>query len=75
MQKQDRVALADIYDALTAPKLYKGAPWRISGALEELMHLALYKKGASPIITTFVDLMRPADAAIARGAKSDVMIR
>jgi adenylate cyclase len=33
------LAAADIYEALTAPKLYKGSPWRIVGALAELMRL------------------------------------
>jgi adenylate cyclase len=69
------VALADIYDALTAPKLYKGAPWRISGALEEVMHLAAYRSGPSKVVSDFVDLMRPADTAISRGATGDIMIR
>ena len=69
------VALADIYDALTAPKLYKGAPWRISGALEEVMHLAVYRSGPNKVVSDFVDLMRPADTAISRGATSDIMIR
>jgi hypothetical protein len=31
---------ADIYDAMTAPKFYKGTSWRIPGALEELRHLS-----------------------------------
>ena len=33
------VGVADIYDALTAPKFYKGTPWSIRGALEDLLRM------------------------------------
>src|SRR6185369_5795530 len=33
------VAAADMYDALTAPKIYKGRGWSITGSLEELLSI------------------------------------
>jgi HD-GYP domain-containing protein (c-di-GMP phosphodiesterase class II) len=69
------LATADIYDALTAPKMYKGTPWRISGALEELLHLPHCQGGERPIFDKFVEIMRPKDAAISTTAKTEVMFR
>ena len=69
------LASADIYDALTAPKLYKGAPWRVTGALEELMRLPYCRAAERPIFAAFVDQMRPKDAAISLGAATTMIIR
>jgi adenylate cyclase len=69
------LAAADIYDALTAPKIYKGSPWRIVGALTELMRLPYCQTGHRPIFTAFVELMKPARAAIATRARPEVLIR
>jgi len=58
------VVIADIYDALTAPKLYKGSPWRISGALEELLRLPLCCGVSRACFEAFVELMKPEAARI-----------
>jgi adenylate cyclase len=59
------VAIADIYDALTAPKLYKGKSWRITGALEELLRLPYCRPGSRPFFTAFVEMMKPEASRIA----------
>lgn len=69
------LAAADIYDALTAPKIYKGAPWRIVGALEELTRLPYCLGRERPIFDAFVDLMKPSDATIAAQRKATVVLR
>jgi len=69
------LAVADIYDALTAPKIYKGSPWRIVGALAELMRLPYGQTGRRPVFAAFAELMKPAGAAIIARAKQDVLIR
>jgi adenylate cyclase len=69
------LAAADIYDALTAPKVYKGAPWRVSGALEELMHLPHCRAEKRPVFEKFIEMMRPKDAAISTSSKTEVMFR
>jgi hypothetical protein len=69
------LAVADIYDALTAPKIYKGSPWRIVGALAELMRLPYGQTGQRPVFAAFAELMRPAGATIVARAKQDVLIR
>ena len=69
------IAAADIYDAMTAPKLYKGTPWRISGALDELRHLPHCAAADRPIFGRFVELMKPADFAIAARPAEKVLIR
>ncbi len=69
------LAAADIYDALTAPKIYKGSPWRIIGALAELMRLPYCQTGHRQVFAAFVDLMKPAGATISARAKPDVLIR
>ncbi|MDP6589995.1 MAG: adenylate/guanylate cyclase domain-containing protein, partial [Alphaproteobacteria bacterium] len=69
------LAAADIYDALTAPKIYKGTPWRVSGALEELLHLPHCRGAERPLFDKFVEIMRPKDAAISTATKTEVMFR
>ena len=69
------LACADIYDALTAPKLYKGAPWRITGVLEELLHLPYCQAAERPIFQAFVDMMKPKDAAIVVRPATTVVLR
>jgi adenylate cyclase len=59
------VAIADIFDALTAPKLYKGKSWRITGALEELLRLPYCRPGSRPFFTAFVEMMKPEASRIA----------
>lgn len=70
---QEILAAADIYDALTAPKVYKGAPWRISGALQELLHLPYCQGKEKPVFQAFVDLMKPQGAAISARATTKVV--
>ena len=69
------LAAADIYDALTAPKLYKGSPWRIVGALAELMRLPYCQSQQRPVFTAFAELMKPSGAVITPRARPDVRIR
>jgi len=69
------LAAADIYDALTAPKVYKGTPWRITGALEELLHLPHCQGANRPVFEKFVEIMRPKDAAVSTSTKTEVMFR
>jgi hypothetical protein len=60
---------------LTAPKLYKGSPWRIVGALAELMRLPYCQSQQRPVFTAFTELMKPSGAVIAPRARPDVLIR
>lgn len=60
------VAIADIYDALTAPKIYQGASWRIGGALGELLRLPRYDGGENEIVRGFIELMRPEGETVSR---------
>ena len=69
------LAAADIYDALTAPKIYKGAPWRIVGALEELLRLPYCLARERPVFKAFVELMKPKDATISAQRKATVVLR
>ena len=69
------LAAADIYDAITAPKYYKGTPWRITGALEELVHLPYCQRAARPVFEAFVALMRPKDASISVRPSTKVVIQ
>ncbi|HEY0826720.1 MAG TPA: hypothetical protein VGE40_01375 [Bacilli bacterium] len=57
------LAICDMYDALTAPKLYKGKPWSVQGVLEEIVRLA-YHSDMKPIITHFIELMKPEEKEI-----------
>ncbi len=61
--------------ALTAPKIYKGAPWRIVGALEELLRLPYCLERERPVFKAFVELMKPEDATIATQRKATVVLR
>jgi adenylate cyclase len=69
------LAAADIYDALTAPKIYKGLPWRIVGALAELMRLPYCQGRHRAVFAAFVELMKPAGASIATRVRPEVLIR
>ena len=69
------LAAADIYEALTAPRIYKGPLWRIVGALAELMRLPYCQSRHRPVFTTFAELMKPSGALIAPRARPDVVIR
>ena len=69
------LAAADIYDAVTTPKFYKGTSWRITGALEELLHLPYCQRAARPVFQAFVTLMKPAEAAISVQPTTKVIIQ
>jgi len=71
--RQEILVVADIYDALTAPKVYKGAPWRISGALHELLHLPYCQRTERPVFNAFVDLMKPRDAVFSVRASTKIV--
>lgn len=68
-------ATADIYDALTAPKVYKGKPWSILGALEEISRSPYAMRSQSPVIHHFVELMRPGEKLIKAAGKSTKLFR
>ena len=69
------LAATDIFEAITAPKFYKGTPWRITGALEELLHLPYCQRAARPVFTAFVALMKPTDASISVRPATKVIIQ
>jgi class 3 adenylate cyclase len=71
----EMVAAADIYDALTAPKLYKGMPWRIRGSLEELLRMPYCSQSVRPIFNAFVELMKPAGVHIAPRMAGQIVIQ
>ncbi|MGD9539284.1 MAG: adenylate/guanylate cyclase domain-containing protein [Alphaproteobacteria bacterium] len=73
-QLTEIVAAADIYDSLTAPKLYKGASWRIQGALEELLRMPYCLRQVRPVFLAFAELMRPKGASLAIGSARRVVI-
>lgn len=68
------VAAPDIYDALAAPKLYKGKGWTIAGSLEELLRLPR-DPATTAVFRAFVDLMRPESATITDSRTSDVRFK
>ncbi len=68
------VAAADIYDALVAPKLYKGKGWSITGSLEELLRLKLPAQ-AKPIYRAFAALMKPAATQIHDPEASGILFK
>ena len=53
------VSAANLYDTLTSPKLYKGDPWTISGALEELLRSPHIMNENCAVYRAFVELMKP----------------
>jgi adenylate cyclase len=69
------LAACDIYDALVAPKRYKGAPWRIAGALAELLRLPWLQTQDARIFETFIDLMKPKDAEVHGLARARILLR
>ena len=69
------VAAADIYDAMAAPKLYKGAPWRITGILEEMLRLPYCQGTTRPVFQAFAELMKPKDAPMATRTPAKVLIQ
>jgi adenylate cyclase len=66
---------ADIFDALTAPKIYKGTPWRIVGALEELLRLPYCRNRDRPVFDAFIALMKPKDSSVTGKARDGVLFR
>ena len=69
------LAACDIYDALTAPKRYKGTPWRIAGALAELARLPWCQSAGRPIFEAFIEMMRPAGLEVRAGGRDRVVLR
>jgi adenylate cyclase len=61
------LGVADIYDALTAPKFYKGTPWSIRGALEDILRMPFAVGRSRPVLQAFAELMRPASATLTVG--------
>lgn len=66
---------ADIFDALTAPKIYRGTPWRIIGALEELLRLPYCRGGDRAVFYAFVALMKPEGITVNENAKDGILFR
>ncbi len=69
------VVAADIYDAMAAPKLYKGAPWRITGILEEILRLPYCQGTMRPVFQAFAELMKPKDAPMPTRGATKVLIQ
>jgi adenylate cyclase len=68
------VAAADMYDALVAPKAYRGRSWSISGTLEELLRTQRPRSDCS-VLQGLAELMRPADAVVTVRGKGQVVFR
>jgi class 3 adenylate cyclase len=69
------LAACDIYDALVAPKRYKGAPWRIPGALAELLRLPWLQGRDATVFEAFIDLMKPKDAEVHGLSRARILLR
>ena len=69
------LAVCDIYDALTAPKRYKGTPWRITGALSELTRLPWCQAGSRPIFESFIEMLKPAGFEVRATGRDRVVLR
>lgn len=65
------VGIADIFDALVAPKFYKGAPWTVRGALEEVARMPIMLGEQRGFLNVFAELMRPASVSLTM-ARADV---
>lgn len=61
------LGVSDMYDALTAPKFYKGKPWSVRGALEDILRMPFALRRSRPVLQTFAELMRPASATLTVG--------
>ncbi len=68
------VAAADMYDALVAPKTYRGRSWSISGTLEELLR-SHQARSDCPVLQGLADLMRPASAVVTVRGKGRLLYR
>jgi adenylate cyclase len=71
----EMLAVCDIYDALTAPKRYKGTPWRITGALAELARLPWCQRDRRPIFDAFIELMKPKGFEVRAASRERVVLR
>ena len=69
------LAACDIYDALVAPKRHKGAPWRIPGALAELLRLPWLNIRDAGVFEAFIELMKPKDAEIQGLSRAKILLR
>jgi hypothetical protein len=69
------LAACDIYDALVAPKRHKGAPWRITGALAELLRLPWLQGREARVFEAFIDLMKPKDAEVHGLSRARIVLR
>jgi adenylate cyclase len=58
------VAAGDMYDALCAPKIYKGRGWSIPGTLEELLRSCPPASPQLAVFRAFVELLRPEESLI-----------
>lgn len=58
------VGIADIFDALVAPKFYKGSPWTVRGALEEVARMPIMLGEQRAFLSVFAELMRPASVSL-----------
>jgi adenylate cyclase len=69
------VAVADTYDALTAPKVYKGRPWTVQGSLEELLRMPYTQARNCPMVRNFVEFMQPEGKQIKAVVRTDRLFR
>ncbi len=66
------VSAANLYDTLTAPKLYKGEPWTITGSLEELLRIPYCQSKNCQVYRSFVELFKP-ESMVLRETKSSTL--
>lgn len=69
------VALADVYDALTAPKIYKGKSWSINGTLVEISRMTQNDVYLSELSKYFIELMRGDDSEIVVKSRDSAIFR
>ncbi len=68
------VAAPDIYDALTAPKIYKGRGWTIAGSLEELVRMP-QDPATRAVFRGYAELMRPETLRLAEASSAKVLFK
>ena len=66
------VSAANLYDTLTAPKLYKGEPWTVAGSLEELFRTPHWISKNCQVYRSFVELFKP-EAMVLRETESNTL--
>jgi hypothetical protein len=69
------VAASDMYDALTAPKAFRGRAWSIAGTLDELLRTPHAQRRPCPVLLGLADLMRSPTTVLSARPKAGVLFR